>query len=272
MLRGNRKLWIDTDIALGSDAGDVDDGFALAAAAAAHRLYFLGDTRSGPRMPTQLLGVSAVSGNTDAKTAQRCAEDLLLVAGLEDIPVVEAGRAASSIASVPDDTLVLAIGPLTNVAEALRIDPTLLRRIDLRIVATVRSRWRFPLLRWFCLNTAADRPAAETVLGAGFQRLRVVPLDVARSLHVGRRELNDVGALGTLGAYLMDHSERWLGEAPWRYRSRRFPLWDLVAVLDALELLTEPRYDERQLVRFDPGTTWERFVELLRASDPLAPR
>ena len=60
-----RRIWIDTDVALGSSSGDVDDGFAITAVAQA--------AKKRPE-EVELLGVSVVSGNTDAKTAEDAAK------------------------------------------------------------------------------------------------------------------------------------------------------------------------------------------------------
>src|SRR5437773_7361839 len=66
-----RKIWVDTDVALGAPRGDVDDGFALAAVALADR--------EGAAV---LEGVSVVSGNTQGTTAFQAARALLEVLGV----------------------------------------------------------------------------------------------------------------------------------------------------------------------------------------------
>ncbi len=62
-----RRIWVDTDVALGGAHGDVDDGYALAAVARAPGV--------------ELLGVSTVFGNTRAGIAADCARRLLQVSG-----------------------------------------------------------------------------------------------------------------------------------------------------------------------------------------------
>src|SRR5262249_57733368 len=66
------RIWVDTDIALGAPEGDVDDGFALAAIAVAHRKGLI-----------ELLGVSTVFGNTTAARSQGCAREMLRRAGVD---------------------------------------------------------------------------------------------------------------------------------------------------------------------------------------------
>lgn len=246
-------IWVDTDIALGAARGDVDDGFALAAVARA--------IRHDP-VRWRLAGVSAVAGNADAITAQRCARELLLECGIDYHPL--AGLAAAeAIASLPDDASLLALGPLTNVAHALRLDPHLPRRVELRVVATVRDRRRHPLLGFFCLNFRRDPQAARDVMRARFSNLRIFPLDVISRLRVGRRQLDQLATHPPLGAYLARHSRRWLRQAPWRYATLRFPAWDLVAALEALDALPGARFDGSFLTSFDPRAAWEAFAGLI---------
>lgn len=268
-----QNLWVDTDIALGSPTGDVDDGYALAAV-----------LRTVQHQPTRfrLLGVSAVGGNTDADTAHHCANKLLAEAGMASIPLFRAADAAAAVAELPAGTSIVALGPLTNVAHALVLDPTLATRTQLRTVGGLMVPWRHPVLRFFCLNFRTDPAAALKVLGTGFALRRNFPLDVVKQLCVGAAEVAQVGQTGELGAYLSAHTGRWLKQAPWRYANLRFPVWDLVATLDAVDQLAAPRYDlgGQRLSAFDAAASFENFLALLRApscptgsaSAPRAPR
>lgn len=257
-----QNLWVDTDIALGSAAGDVDDGFALAAV-----------LRAVQHQPTRfrLLGVSAVEGNTDADTAYHCAHKLLVEAGMASIPLFRAADAAAAIAALPAGTSIVALGPLTNVAHALVLDPTISARTQLRTVGGLMVPWRHPVLRFFCLNFRTNPAAARKVLGTAFTLRRNFPLDVVNQLRVGAAEVAQVGQTGALGAYLAAHTGRWLKQAPWRYAGLRFPVWDLVATLDAVDQLAAPRYDlaDQRLAAFDAAASFENFLVLLRAPSSL---
>lgn len=253
-----QNLWVDTDIALGSDTGDVDDGFALAAVLRAvqhHPARF------------RLLGVSAVGGNTDAVTAHRCARSLLAEVGMADVPLVQAADAADAIAALPAGTSIVALGPLTNLARALQRNPALASQSQLRTVGGLMAPWRHPVLRFFCLNFRTDPIAARQVLSAAFAWRRNCPLDVVKQLRIGTAELVRVQQTGALGAYLAAHTGRWLKQAPWRYASQSFPAWDLVATLDAVDQLATPRYDlaGQRLAAFDAGASFENFLALLKA-------
>lgn len=222
-------LWIDTDVALGAHRGDVDDGYAIAAVlcAAAQRL----------------VGISTVSGNAPADVAAHCARDLLCAAGVQkDVlqGALRAGqttRAAEAIAALPAGAQVLALGPLSNIAAALQIDPGLAQRITLYAVGgNLSSHGRFPPLWPHEFNLALDPEAAALVFAARMRR-RIHPMDACGRLLVSGRDLLRMADASPLGAFLVSQSLRWWLLSPLRLRALRFPLWDLAPALDALGLL-----------------------------------
>ncbi len=251
------SIWIDTDNALGADRGDVDDGLALAAVLSMAR-----------RHDVHLAGISVVDGNTDAATAGRCTRALLEVAELE-VPVIGMDQAASAIAGLPSGTSLLSLGPLTNIAAALRLKPGCSTVLDLRMVAAVRHTWRHPVLVLSDLNQRTDPSAASVVRRAPWHQLRIMPLDVIRRLRIDRAALDHMAAAGQLGAYLRKHCERWLSRAAWRYPLlRSFPAWDLVAALDALGLLQQVQFDAAtsMLTDFDAAGALLSFHDLIGAA------
>ena len=276
------RIWVDTDIALGAAHGDVDDGFALAALAAAHR-----------QGNVELIGVSTVFGNSTAAISETCARELLRLAGA-DVPVVRgAERAGDStpaaemiVEASRNNIEIVALGPLTNLVAACRLDPGLTDRASLRAVGgNLSSRGFLPPLWPFEFNLARDRKGARFVLSLPWRRMTLFPLDVVRRLAVSAEELNELGKTSDLGSYLAACSRRWLRRARWRHLGRHFPLWDLPAALDAARLLDseiEPRRlapGARRLlaqprplaclVRFDATAAWEKFLGLVRnAAEP----
>ena len=125
-------IWLDTDLALGAPAGDVDDAFALAAAVLAAR-------NGGP----PLLGVSAVSGNTDGVTAHGATRSLLEVLGSE-APAVSESDAPAALLRLPKGASVVAIGPPSNLVRAARQDPGFPGRALVRVVGRVVRPLRHP--------------------------------------------------------------------------------------------------------------------------------
>ncbi len=276
-------VWVDTDIALGSDGGDVDDGFALAALAAAHR-----------RGAIELLGVSTVFGNTTAARSQECARELLARAGVE-VPVLRGAErreaatpASEAIAAVSGNNIkIVSLGPLTNLAGACRRDAGLPDRATLRAVGGNLSSLGFlPPLWPYEFNLSRDRESARRVLSLRWRRLTLFPLDVVRQITVGSEDLAALARVSGLGGYLAEQSQRWLRRARWRHLGRRFPLWDLPAALDTIGVLSseiEPRRlapgarwllrDSRAfscLTDFDPPSAWKSFLHLLEEPDAAA--
>jgi inosine-uridine nucleoside N-ribohydrolase len=262
-----RALWVDTDIALGAARGDVDDGFALAAV--------LGAVRRGE---VSLLGVSTVSGNVDAATAADCARHLCAAAGVS-VVVAQGVQGAARIAAAQPGTMIVALGPLTNLAAACRADPGLPPRAGLAVVGgNLSSGGRVPPLWPFEFNLTRDRAATREVFGLHWERLTLYPLDVVRRLRVGGARLEELAAVSPLGELLADGSRRWLARSRWQHGGRGFPVWDLPAALDSMgaldrrcESVAAPpalrrltgRAELDCLVDFDPDGAWRRFLALV---------
>lgn len=273
-------VYIDSDNAIASRRGDVDDGFAVAA-------LLLSDT------PVTAIG--AVAGNTCAQSAMEGNREIARLAGfsgqlLRGREQGEPGpsEAARWLAQTTGSVRIAALGPLTNLADALRLDPSLESRIEeLVLVGGNRGsigRWP-PVWPWE-FNLWKDRDAAKVVIDSRAP-LTVVPLDVAKRLMVRGGEL---GAMrGEIGGYLRDRSRRWL----WRARILKlrdaFPVWDLVAAMLLVDgrLLgverTTVRFTSRGLLefgrgardaeivtRFDRDALWKAFEALV--ADGVRPR
>lgn len=129
---------LDTDLAMGAPGSDIDDGFALARCLA------------DPELDLRL--VTTVNGNTDVDTATVLTFELLHRLGRADVPVhrgadrpllrptrqagLGAGRRppprgearpggdgdGAARPGPPGELTLIAVGPLTNVALAMRLD------------------------------------------------------------------------------------------------------------------------------------------------------
>lgn len=266
------RVWVDTDVALGARAGDVDDGFALAA--------LLGAAAKGR---VELLGISTVDGNTSAPEAERCARALLDAAGAR-VPVVPArsgsDEAGREIAKLPEGAFLVAIGPLGNVAAALERDPGLARRARIRIVGgNLTSRGFVPPVWPHEFNLWKDRGSARAVLRAPWRDLVIHPLDVLRKFRCDAERIERLSTAGPVGALLASGSRRWLARSRWRWGDEGFPVWDLVPALEAAGVL--PVHVETRtlplpqriafgiprtlcaLVDFAPDQAWRGFAELV---------
>ncbi len=83
----------------------------------------------------------------------------------------------------PGELSLLAIGPLTNVALALQIEPRLPQLLDQVVVMGGALNVPGNITSYAEANFWHDPEAADLVLGAGFERLTIVGLDVTMASH-----------------------------------------------------------------------------------------
>ena len=211
------RVLLDTDLAMGQPGSDIDDGFALALAVA------------DPDVSLEL--VTTVNGNTHVDNATRLTLELLERLGAPGVPVVRGasaplvrreprspddaetvwppgadpgGRRVSHAAvaivervmAEPGELTIVAIGPLTNLALALALEPRLAGAVREVVVmggvyrgttnvAAMPGEWNF----W------VDPDAASIVLGSGAP-LRLVGLDVTRRVRLSRADADELAASG----------------------------------------------------------------------------
>ena len=181
------KIILDTDI-----GGDIDDAWAL------------GFAVKSPRF--ELLGVTVADGNTPERAKLAC--KLLHRVGRTDVPVAVGRETPTPADSIdyqfawaedfvayrpiekpaadfivdtvkqhPGEVTIVAVGPLENVADALRKEPTLprlVKRLVLMSGSIYASAWSpGPVAEWNVKSAIAD---AQAVYSAGFA-LTIVPLD-----------------------------------------------------------------------------------------------
>jgi purine nucleosidase len=199
-----RRLILDTDLAMGAPGSDIDDGFALALALA------------DPALRVDL--VTTVGGNSDVVTSTRLTSELLEVLGRTDVPVVQGAPAGSDAAeeivrrvlAEPGELTVVAIGPLTNVAEALALDPKVAEAVRQIVVmggvflehtnvAAMPGEYNF----W------CDPEAAQAVLESGAP-LRLVGLDVTRRVRLTREDAARLATTGKFGRRAAEHTRSWI--------------------------------------------------------------
>ncbi|HEX9941568.1 MAG TPA: nucleoside hydrolase [Thermoanaerobaculia bacterium] len=261
-------LLLDTDNALGSPSGDVDDAFALAAL-----------LRSG--LP--VAAIASVGGNTSEDQADRNNRALGELCGYRGryLRGVQAGDVPDRIDRAADlwedgPLCFVALGPLTNLAAVLgkgTISEVVL------VGSNTSSPGRFPPWWPHEFNLTRDREATRAVFASDLP-LTVVPLDVARRLRAGRRELAELR--GPLGDFLRRHSRRWRRRSLLVRGSPSFPVFDLLAAMYLIDPASVTMEESRaslhrnawveygtgdrrlRVVRdFDRGAVWHRFTALV---------
>jgi purine nucleosidase len=225
------RIILDTDLAMGAPGSDIDDGFALALA------------HADPEIQIDL--ITTVNGNTDVESATLLTLELRKRLGIEHVPVVKgasaplthperrrtpsqevvdnygvgiapaAGYAPAEIArhvmAHPGEITIVAIGPLTNVAAAVLLEPPVVTNVKEIVIMGgifLGATGRRDMPGEF--NVWSDPEAAEAVLRCGAPQ-RWVGLDVTLQVRLTRdhaRQLID--APGTFGTLAGESALAWI--------------------------------------------------------------
>lgn len=245
------RLWIDTDAACGvAERADPDDCFAIALLA---------------RVPgMRIVGLSTIFGNAELTATDRTTRELaqaIASSGITTAPVYRGSSKAiaSNKENAPGvnalkDALrqgpltIIALGPLTNIAMALRDRPDLVLNVG-RIVAvmgrqpghifhpaegnpTTSLLGHGPVFR--DMNFDLDRDAAAAILALGLP-ITLVPYDVARHVALTSHDLERLATAGTDLAWIVQRSQSWLRY--WQQQIGRdgFYPFDLLAAAYVIE-------------------------------------
>jgi purine nucleosidase len=199
-----RRVLLDTDLAMGAPGSDIDDGFALALALA------------DPALRLEL--VTTVGGNSDVATSTRLTAELLEILGRTDVPVVQGAPADAAAAeeivrrvmAEPGELTLVAIGPLTNVARALALEPRVAEAVaEIVVMGGVYLEQTNVAAMPGEYNFWCDPEAAQTVMESGAP-LRLVGLDVTRRVRLTRDEATRLAETGEFGRRAAEHTLAWI--------------------------------------------------------------
>lgn len=260
------RIILDMDLAMGAPGSDIDDGFALALA------------HADPGIELELL--TTVNGNTDVESATILTGELVQRLGVKDVPIVKGaaaaltrpgvvrvpadhvtarrdsvpppapGYAAAAIAELimanPGEITLVAIGPLTNVAAALNLEP--------RLASTVKE---IVIMGGIFFGTMTDRSmpgefnvwmdpeAAQAVLRSGAPQ-RWVGLDVTMQVRLTREHAAQMLAAETpFAPFAGEFTIAWIDYLKQRYPGSAIDA-DSCAMHDplAVAVLTHPEICE----------------------------
>jgi inosine-uridine nucleoside N-ribohydrolase len=207
-----RRVWIDTDPAVTSGNGEVDDVFALVQALRSPEL--------------EIVGISAVHGNASRDHGFAMAKELVARCGRDDVPVY-AGCASADDTADNEATLAMraalaagpmaiaALGPITTVTATLAHPDAVLanvkqvvfvggRREGLEFLAMPHQKKPF---RDF--NFEQDVAATQTLIDLGVP-LVLAGWESASQLWLTPAHLDDLHASGdATAAWLADSARRW---------------------------------------------------------------
>ncbi len=217
-------------MAMGVPGSDIDDGFALALALAE------------PDIMLEL--ITTVNGNADVESASMLSVELLERLGASGVPVMQGAAApiqypdrrrsapaeitaqfgrhsaqpgfaaaeiASRAAAEPGELTVVAIGPLTNIAAAITLDPefaTNVREIVIMggVFLAQTNLQRMPGE----FNFWVDPEAAEIVMRSGAS-IRIVGLDVTLKVRLTRAHAETMRDSGNrFASFAGDYTVAWI--------------------------------------------------------------
>jgi inosine-uridine nucleoside N-ribohydrolase len=237
-----KAIILDTDPGIGTPGSDVDDGLAIALGLLHPECDLLGLTIVAGNVVHEeglpnALRLLEIAGRTDVPVLAGATRPILRdprgirelmgarrrqsVERFWDLPafdppthVAAKGRAAEFIADTvtarPGEVTVVAIGPCTNVATALLLDPEVAVSVGEIVVmggAVGVSGLVTPAVEF---NVGYDPESLAIVLASGAP-VTLVPLDVTTRTHMTPRDLSRITAGGTpLHAFLAATSRPWL--------------------------------------------------------------
>jgi inosine-uridine nucleoside N-ribohydrolase len=202
----NKKLvYVDTDVSLGTPGAEIDDGAAL---------IFLLRNKA-----VEVIGAGSVFGNVPVQDASLNLDRLLTCLEGEQIPrglgaarpllaemnwfkdwqakygktlgwdapsanILAANLILDTIHAHPEEVSILSLGPMTNLALAVRLDPGIvpLTREVIAMGGSFQNQNSSPEF-----NIRCDPEAAQIVLNAGWE-VCLLGLDITRRVHFSRAD------------------------------------------------------------------------------------
>ncbi|MEP6821195.1 MAG: nucleoside hydrolase [Chthoniobacterales bacterium] len=245
-------VWIDTDPAIGAPWREVDDAFALILAFHSPEL--------------RIAGISTTYGNAPLRRTTEVARDLVRhfgkCAGLTTADIHAGARSPSDAAKNSDATEALAralreerltyiaLGPLTNLADFLKLHPTLAERIERVLIVGGRSpdaTFAFGPNKSFSVHDANvfKDPAAVAAVLRSSCPLVLTPVEIAPQLALTPTDFRALKRGGPAGRYLNQQTRVW----SWFWRTivgeKGGLVFDVFAILPAVRsdlLKTETRF------------------------------
>ena len=224
------RIILDTDLAMGVPGSDIDDGFALALALASREINVElittvngnADVESCSLLTLELLDrldhahirvVEGASSPFQSPDRRRRAPDAIQdqFGHRSPSPGYAAAEIASLVAAEPGEITVVAIGPLTNIAVAVNMDPDFASNVkEIVIMGGVflggTNKKNMPGE----FNFWVDPEAADAVLRSG-AKIRVVGLDVTEKVRLTRSSAEQMRDSGLpFGSFAGDYTLGWI--------------------------------------------------------------
>lgn len=230
---GAIPVWIDTDPSVAPGAHEIDDGIALLQAFHSPEIA--------------IRGVSIVFGNADLPAADRIGREIVTKFGPRGLPVYTGAAGANGIsletaavraltaALKREPLVILALGPATNVAAAVKRHPELAGRIlEVVAVAGRRPGQRFtaqppdgPAFRDF--NFEMDPDAFQILLDSNV-KLTFAPWEVSSKVWLTRADIEALAAKDAGMKWIEPAALDWLEMWRTKFGTSGFNPFDALAV------------------------------------------
>jgi len=234
-----QKIWIDSDpTCSGIKTDDVDDCWALLLAIAASEL--------------DVIAISTVFGNGSGEQSYQAAREIVGSFAISDqMPVhrgankplgnqngdVNQASVAMANALLVEPLTVVALGPLTNIADLISNRPSLIGNIK-KIIAVAGKRpqeglgfypGRSRIFHLHDLNFRKDVDAFEVILRSQVPII-LVPYEVAEKIRIEANDLARLETGGTASQWIAEISKPWLNFWQTNLKSEGFFPFDSLAI------------------------------------------
>jgi Inosine-uridine nucleoside N-ribohydrolase len=204
-----KLVYVDTDVGLGTPGAEIDDGAAL--------IFLL------RHQMIEVVGAGSVFGNVPLQDAVLNLDRLLTWLGGERVPlglgaekplvadttwfegwqsvygktlpwnsrpstILAANLMIHTIRTNPRQVSILSLGPMTNLAQAARLEPAIIPLTREVIVMGGSFNTRNPTPEF---NVRCDPEAAQIVFSSGW-KVHILGLDITRRVHFSRRDFSSL--------------------------------------------------------------------------------
>jgi inosine-uridine nucleoside N-ribohydrolase len=267
------QLIIDTDVAIGNMGKDVDDGIVLFLA--------MGDPAR-----INLLGITAVFGNDELANTYPKAQEVVKVAGRNDVPVFkgaaskdELGKSNEAVEFMiktvmenPGKITLIAIGPLTNVATAMKLEPNFASSLKALFImgGAIYQMGNQPPTMESEFNFKSDPEAAKFVMAQQCEKY-LAPTDVCMDVIIKKKHIEQIGADGKndIAQYIYTNCQDWMNinYFLWPYSTQNpdpnengFYPWDILALARIPGLAMNDIFTKEEMLPIDVQTESENQI------------
>ncbi len=237
-LHAAADVWIDTDPAIGLPLRDADDGLALVQALHSPELTIGGISVSygnGP-LPFAVAITREIASRFGGPARVRPEQVHAGAASASELGHATAATHALASALREHPLTYIALGPLTNLATFLRLEPALAARIERVIVlASRRPGERFRVGTWNPYpfhdpNFEKDPAAMAELLRSGVP-ISFVPMSITLECIITAHDMAVLRGTGLAGAWIEERTRMWLRIWRWLFVVEGAPMFDSVAIL-----------------------------------------